>query len=227
MVGNITKDEFDPEENYDHFYTHHKFEPFPEDLAFNCDEVLPRAAWTLDTAREQGYKSVLDLCCLDGFVSLTLGKKLGMKVVGVDLSKPGIEIAQERAEKATLDARYYQDTVEEYLLHCGQRFDMILHFEAVEHYKDTILVMQRCKKLLNPGGSILISTPDLDGKYGDTNEDACHLRVYSHKPESEIPESTSLGKPVISLPAEIEMMGGTIVENEVWNDLIHLRTTFN
>lgn len=226
MVGEMTKDAFDPEKNYDHFYAHHKFEPFDEKYAFKADEVLPRAAWTLDTALEHNYKSVLDLCCLDGFISLTLAKKLGMKAVGVDLSEPGIEIAQARALAESLDARYYKDTVEQYLFKCDQKFDMILHFEAVEHYKDTPLVLKRCKRLLNPGGSILISTPDLEGFYGDSNDDACHLRVYTYRSPA-VAGVTSLGKPVVSLPDEIESLGGKVESNDVWNELIHLRATFD
>lgn len=229
MLGDMDKKDFKPAENYNHFYEHHKFEPFPK--PFDAHEVLPRAGWTLDVADEIEATSLLDLCCLDGFVALTLAKHCVTltKVHGVDLSEPGITRANELAKKLdTQDIKFYQSEVEKWLETHHGKYDMILMFEAVEHFKDTPYVIEQCKKHLTPRGQILISTPDAEGFYGIGNDDACHLRYYSHKAEDQWGDLTRKweGRPILSLPDEIEKLGGVVYENEVWNNLLHLRAGF-
>jgi 2-polyprenyl-3-methyl-5-hydroxy-6-metoxy-1,4-benzoquinol methylase len=231
----MTKDQFDPESNYDHFYSHHRFEPFP--VPFDCHEVLPRAGWTLDIANEIKAKSLLDLCCLDGFVALTLAKHCGTleDIVGVDLSEPGISRAKDLSlQFDNPEARrieFNQESVEDYLNRVDEKFDMILMFEAIEHFKDTPYVIKLCKQHLNPGGRVLISTPDAEEFYGIGNDDACHLQYYSHKSQAQMTidgiVSEWEGRPIISLPDEIESLGGTVVDDNVFNYLIHLSATFS
>jgi 2-polyprenyl-3-methyl-5-hydroxy-6-metoxy-1,4-benzoquinol methylase len=225
MIGHLTKDTFDPDKNYESFYHGHKFQPWPEDMILRADEILPRAGWALDTAKKLGYKSFIDLCCLDGFVATTLSHKLGMNGWAVDLSEPGITLLNERIKTHNLPIETYLGPAEDFI--APEKVDMIMMFEATEHFKDTPAVLEQYITYLNPGGSILISTPDLDGTFGDSNEDACHLRVYTYKRGKDAPKKTSLGKVVVSAPDEIEKLGGTVRENQVWNDLIHLRATFD
>lgn len=221
MLGNLTKDQFRPEENYIQFYEGHKFEPLDEHTSLNVDLVLPRAAWALDVARDIDAQSVLDLCCLDGFVALTLAHRLGITTTGVDLSEPGIKLAKQRASKFKLSAQFYQISVEDYR---GPMVDMITLFEAIEHFKDVDKVMNIIKAHLKPGGTLLVSTPDAEGKYGIANvEDICHLTVWTHKHNGELPTATPEGKPVRSLPDYLEAQGFEVVENEVYNELIHTR----
>lgn len=228
MVGSMDKSEFKPTENYDHFYTHHKFEPFPEEYALDAHKVLPRAEWALDVAKDNNYKSLIDLCCLDGYVALTLSNHNDMKVVGIDLSQPGIDLANKRADKHKLDASFLQMSGEEYST--KDKFDMVTMFEAVEHFTDTPGVLKQYISYLSPGGSLLISTPDAEGFYGIGNDDACHLRYYSHKTKAQMKKSRIVeeweGRPILSLPDLIEELGGVVQENEVWNELCHLRATF-
>lgn len=229
MLGNLSKDQFDPQKNYEEFYVGHKFEPFPK--PFDAHEVLPRAAWTLDIADQLKATSLLDLCCLDGFVPLTMAKHCATltKIHGVDLSEPGIK----RAKDLTLelngrDIKFYQDSVERFLETTKGKYDMILMYEAVEHFKDTPYVIDLAKKHLTSRGQILISTPDAEEFYGIGNHDACHLRYYSHRGEEDWDDLTRIweGRPILSLPDEIESLGGTVCENQVWNSLIHLRASF-
>lgn len=222
MVGHLDKSEFKPEENYEEFYAGHKFEPFPEALALKADEVVPRVAWAVDIASEIGAKTVLDLCCLDGFASLTLASKLGVQVVGIDLSKPGIALANQRAKDRDLPATYIEAAVEE----DGpiNNADLVLLFEAIEHFSDPDKVMEVIGKSLKPGGTLLVSTPDAEGHFGIENvEDICHLRVYTHKHSGELPDITPEGKPIVSLPDYIASQGFKVVECDVWNELIHVR----
>jgi 2-polyprenyl-3-methyl-5-hydroxy-6-metoxy-1,4-benzoquinol methylase len=223
MIGNLDKSEFVPDENYNDFYAGHKFEPMPESLALNATHI-PRVAWALDVAKEIDAENVLDLCCLDGFASLTLGKKLDLDGIGVDLSQPGIKLANQRAEANRIPIEYIQKPIED--LKGQGDFDLVLLFEAIEHFKDVDKVMEVIKAHLKPGGTLLVSTPDAEGVFGISNtEDICHLQVYSHRTKN-LPTykpSSPIVKPVISLPNYLTEQGFTVTETEVWNELVHCR----
>jgi 2-polyprenyl-3-methyl-5-hydroxy-6-metoxy-1,4-benzoquinol methylase len=227
VVGDYAKNFFNPEQNYDEFYGGHKFEPFPENLALVADEVMPRVGWALDVAREIDAKNLLDLGCLDGFCALTLAAKLGIDTVGIDLSREGIRIAKERAEKYELPARFQTMEIEDY--ESPVQFDLISLFEVIEHFKEPAKVVEVCKRQLRHGGVLLVSTPDAEGDFGITNtEDICHLQVYTHRDEV---EDIPIGllqraiKPTISLPEYLRNHGFTVESVDVWNELIHVRAT--
>lgn len=223
MLGHLEKDTFDPTKNYNEFYSGHKFNPLDEHTALNSDMVLPRVGWALDVAKEIDAKTVLDLCCLDGFASLTLASKLGVKVCGIDLSEPGIALANERATKFDLDAGYINSAIEEVLGTCDT--DLVLLFEAIEHFTDVDKVMEVIKTHMKPGATLLVSTPDAEGYYGFGNKDECHLRFYTYKRGKEQVVVTDTSKPLISLPDYLESQGFVVSECEVWNELAHARVT--
>lgn len=224
MLGSKARAEFKPDE-YNEFYTDHKFEPLDEHTAMNVDLVLPRATWAMDVAKEIKAESLLDLCCLDGFVALTLGHKLGIAVTGVDLSEPGIKLAYERATKYNLNAVFVNQAIETYK---GGKFDLITLFEAIEHFQDVDKVMAMIKAHLKPGGTLLVSTPEAEGKFGIPNvQDICHLIVWTTKHKGELPYTTPEGKPIRSLPDYLEEQGFTIIENEVYNELVCVRAMLN
>lgn len=222
MVGHLDKETFKPDENYNEFYSGHKFEPLNEELALNADLAIPRVAWALDVAEEVGAKNVLDLCCLDGFASLTLAHKLGVEAYGVDLSQSGVKLANERAALHALPASFSEIAIED--LKLGKEYDLVLLFEAIEHFTDVDKVMQVIKAHLKPGGTLLVSTPDAEGVFGIGNDDACHLRIYSHR-TTDLPKNTHDTKAITSLPGYLKEQGFTVVDTQVWNDLIHTRAT--
>lgn len=224
MIGHLDKATFNPEENYNDFYAGHKFEPLSEEIALNADEIIPRVAWALDVAQEIGAQNVLDLCCLDGFASLTLAHKLGIGAMGIDLSLPGVELARERAEANNLSAHYIQSSIEDIQVGLIPQFDLVLLFEAIEHFTDVDKVMSVIKQHLKPGGTLLVSTPDAEGVFGIGNDDACHLRIYSHR-TAELPKNTHDDKPIISLPGYLVSQGFNVTDTQVWNDLVHCRAT--
>lgn len=72
----------------------------------------------------------------------------------VDLD-PGAEaLARERGHE------YFCGPIEEYA--GDQRFDVVLLLNLIEHVADPRLVLQRLRARLNPGGVILVKTPNVD-----------------------------------------------------------------
>ena len=185
MVGDSSKNDksFTPD-NYEGFYEHHYFEPLSETVAFSANEYIPRFGWAFDKIEEIKPEELLDLGCLDGSFALTVADKLGVKVVGIDLTKEGISLATERAENNGLDAVFYQGAAEEWLerfIEEGRKFDVVTCFEMLEHVKDPKKLLGLIDKVLAYKGSVLVSTPAFESPvWGlDDEQNTCHIRLYT------------------------------------------------
>lgn len=181
-----TDREFDID-NYQEFYSHHDFVPIPDQFSINVGQAIPRMGWAVDVAQEIQPKNALDLGCLDGSLTLTLLNNVPSltKGIGVDLTQDGIELARERASRHGLVADFAQAPVEAWLENHiklgGEKFDLITAFELMEHVLDPELLVELMGKVLAPGGTILISTPDFEAPtFGKDDEDnKCHIRLYT------------------------------------------------
>ena len=100
---------------------------------------------------------------------------------------------------------------------------MIVLFEAIEHVLDVDRIMAVVKERLRPYGTLLVSTPDAEGRYGMANSDPEHLRVYSHRGENELPANLRDGRPVISLPDYLREQGFQVVSVELQDELLQER----
>lgn len=185
MIGRKEQNDknFTPD-NYEEFYEHHYFEPIPESAALTINEVIPRFGWAFDKIEELGAKTLLDLGCLDGSFALSVADQLGVKVTGVDLTKDGIKLAKERAKAHNLPATFYQGFVEDWLEKFATgnlKFDVITFFEIIEHVEDVQRCLKLIDKVLAPGGSVLVSTPDFESPLfgADDEVNKCHIRLYT------------------------------------------------
>src|ERR1700676_2819832 len=99
---------------------------------------------------------ILDIGCGGGILSEPLAR-LGAQVVGADPAVPNIEVAKVHAEGAGL-AVDYRATTAEALAEAGERFDVVLAMEVVEHVADVALFVQRCAEMVKPGGLLIGAT---------------------------------------------------------------------
>ncbi len=99
---------------------------------------------------------ILDIGCGAGILSEPLAR-LGAEVVGADPSQPNIEAAKLHAAEAgvTVD---YRATTAEALSDAGERFDVVLAMEVVEHVADLSLFIKRCAEMVKPGGLMITAT---------------------------------------------------------------------
>lgn len=189
MVGNSKhNDKTFKVEEYEKFYEDHHFQPIGEEDCLTVQEVIPRFGWAYDQVEDIQPDTLLDLGCLDGSFALSVAHGLGIVVTGVDLTKDGILIAKERADRYELPASFYQSTVEDFLqkaVNRKQKWDVITFFEIIEHVKDPELVLKLIDKCLAPGGSVLVSTPSFESPYfgADDEENKCHIRLYTTRDE--------------------------------------------
>lgn len=183
MVGSNKETDFELE-NYEEFYEHHHFVETSEENSTKVNELVPRFGWGFDVVGEVQPKNLLDLGTLDGSFPLTIAKHYGIPTAGIDLTKDGIKLAQDRAKKLNLPSVFAQGNIEDILrglIAEGKKFDMVTSFEVIEHVKDPVEFLELIDQVLAPGGTVLISTPDFESPlYGkDDEKNKCHIRLYT------------------------------------------------
>lgn len=99
---------------------------------------------------------ILDIGCGGGLLCEPMAR-LGATVVGADAAPRNIPVARLHAEQSGLTIDYRHTTAEA-LAEAGERFDVVLNMEVVEHVADPLGYLTACQKLLKPGGLHLCST---------------------------------------------------------------------
>ena len=99
---------------------------------------------------------VLDIGCGGGILSEPLAR-LGATMVGADPSETNIEAAKLHATQSGLAIDYRATTAED-LAAAGERFDVVLAMEVVEHVVDVNLFVESCAAMVKPGGLMIAAT---------------------------------------------------------------------
>jgi len=99
---------------------------------------------------------ILDIGCGGGILSEPLAR-LGAEVVGVDPAEENVAVAKAHAEQAgvTVD---YRATTAEALAAAGEKFDIVLAMEVVEHVNDVGEFVATCATLVNLNGLMFAAT---------------------------------------------------------------------
>ena len=105
---------------------------------------------------------LLDIGCGGGLLSEPMAR-LGADVVGADAAERNIPVARIHAEQSGLEIDYRHTTAEA-LTAAGERFDVVLNMEVVEHVADPPAYLTACHDLLKPGGLMVCSTLNRNAK---------------------------------------------------------------
>jgi 2-polyprenyl-3-methyl-5-hydroxy-6-metoxy-1,4-benzoquinol methylase len=114
-----------------------------------------RVQTVMGLIRSTGAKRILDVGCGDGFMSQEF-RKLGMYVIGVDASPGAVEAAKTRCDEA-----YVADLGNARLPLPDGCADLIWAGEIIEHVFDTESFLEDLLRVMQPGGRLILSTPNL------------------------------------------------------------------
>jgi 2-polyprenyl-6-hydroxyphenyl methylase/3-demethylubiquinone-9 3-methyltransferase len=100
--------------------------------------------------------SVLDVGCGGGLIAEPMAR-LGARVTGIDATGKNIGVAALHAERSGLAIDYRCAAAEE-LVARGERFDVVLALEVVEHVAAVEPFIESCARLIAPGGALVAAT---------------------------------------------------------------------
>ena len=123
---------------------------------YGREVACARLALTPGAPRPLTALRVLDIGCGGGILSEAMAR-LGAEVHGVDVVARNIAIAREHAQAGGLDIAY-QTTSAEALAARGERYDLVLNMEVVEHVADLPGFFAACGALVRPGGLMFVAT---------------------------------------------------------------------
>ncbi len=99
---------------------------------------------------------ILDIGCGGGLLTEPMAR-LGAKVTGFDASENNILIARSHSKRMGLDIDYRFSTVEN-IADSGERFDIVLNMEVVEHVANAERFLEASCALVAPGGMMFVAT---------------------------------------------------------------------
>ncbi len=137
-----------------------KFRPLhrlnPLRLAYIRDTVCRRLGRDpLAPAPLHGLR-VVDIGCGGGLLAEPMAR-MGAGVVGVDAAERNIRTAAAHAAETGTPVDYRATTAEA-LAAAGERFDVVVAMEVIEHVADVELFVASCAALLAPGGVLFLAT---------------------------------------------------------------------
>lgn len=132
----------------------HKFNPVR--LSYIRDRIAERFGRDPHAARPFEGLRILDIGCGGGLLCEPMAR-LGAQVVGADASATNIEVAKLHAAESGVGIDYRATTAED-LADAGEKFDVVLNMEVVEHVSDIGLFINKCGDMVKPGGIMFVAT---------------------------------------------------------------------
>ena len=116
-----------------------------------------RLGWIEGIVALSGQK-VVDVGCGGGILADAMARK-GAHVLGVDLAKKSLRVAQLHAlEAGTPNVEYREISAEALALEQPAAFDVVTCMEMLEHVPDPAAVVKACAAMVKPGGWVFFST---------------------------------------------------------------------
>ncbi|WP_298462699.1 bifunctional 2-polyprenyl-6-hydroxyphenol methylase/3-demethylubiquinol 3-O-methyltransferase UbiG [uncultured Cellulomonas sp.] len=121
------------------------------------DPSAPNNSHSLMLELVGGGKRVLDLGCATGYLAQALTER-GNRVSGVEFDPRAAEQARPLVERLVVGDLEAPATLEEL---AGETFDVLVFGDVLEHLRDPAEVLTRALTLLAPGGSVVVSIPNV------------------------------------------------------------------
>ncbi len=101
------------------------------------------------------FANILDAGCGDGQIGRLLKDSMHVDVYGIDISKKGVALARKKGLKAKVA------DMSKKIPFGDAMFDLVISSATIEHVPNPDVFLKEIYRVLNPGGIVLISTPNL------------------------------------------------------------------
>ncbi len=120
-------------------------------------EINPLRLEYIDRRSSLKGKTVVDIGCGGGILAESMALK-GANVLGIDMGKAPLSVAQLHKLESDAELDYQQITAEELADEEPGKYDVVTCMEMLEHVPDPSSVIAACSKLVKPGGHVFFST---------------------------------------------------------------------
>jgi SAM-dependent methyltransferase len=120
-----------------------------------------------------GQPRVLDAGCGSGRNMIELARY--GKVTGVELSSTSVRLARERDVGEVLEGSLMQMPLED------DSFDLAVCLDVIEHLEDDVGALRELRRVVAPGGHLLVTVPAYQWLWSSHDEINHHHRRYSRK----------------------------------------------
>ena len=103
-------------------------------------------------------KHVADIACGTGYGSRMLADAGARTIHGMDISEEAVNLCIEQNNKSNLT--YSVANAQDLTAISDNEFDVVVSFETIEHLPDVEAYLDEISRILRPGGTYLVSTPD-------------------------------------------------------------------
>lgn len=128
----------------------------PTRIAFIKDQICSHFGLDVKGEKPLSGLRILDIGCGGGLLCEPMAR-LGAEIVGADAAIKNIKTASLHADQMGLDIDYRYISAEE-LSAQGEKFDVILNMEVIEHVADISSFLTACHHMLKKDGCMTIST---------------------------------------------------------------------
>jgi len=137
--------------------------------------------------------AILDVACGGGYLLHFLKSKGYANLSGIDISNEQVGLARQVCEEVI------EGDVLDYLSYTSERYDLIIGLDIVEHFgkNEVIPFLEGCGRALNPGGRIILQTPNANSPWGAMYRygDFSHEVIYNPKVLSHLMQIAGFGDP--------------------------------
>ncbi|MDX9755279.1 MAG: class I SAM-dependent methyltransferase, partial [bacterium] len=123
--------------------------------------------WILENEINRSVpSSVLEIGSGNSLWLTWIGKDFDVKVAGLDYSEAGCRLLQQRFQQFGVEGSVYCGDLLSKENLCGEQYDLVYSLGVVEHFDDISGAIEAHLKYVKPGGSLLLTIPNLRAVQG-------------------------------------------------------------
>jgi ubiquinone/menaquinone biosynthesis C-methylase UbiE len=152
-------------------------------------------------------KRVLDFGCGSGYGTALIAEHC-FSAVGIDISEEALRYARDHFSAHGLSFSHIAQIEDAALPFEAESFDVVLSFQVIEHIQAVDLYLSEIRRVLKPGGLIILSTPDRASRLFSFQKpwNVWHIKEYSAPQLQILLEKFFTGVDVLQMGGKPEMI---------------------